>query len=109
MGKNFFYKCGSSRYFYRFFSSFSKERGEPACGRAVPVVETSFHYGAGKLRGLSFAVCGGEKCSNYFKYTEPVRKSQRFLGRLAEFTPFFSGLGDQIERKIERKNQFLVV
>ena len=31
-----------------------KERGEPALGRAAPVVETSFHYGAGKIRGACF-------------------------------------------------------
>ena len=48
-----------------------KERGEPACGRAAPVVETSFHYGAGKLRGLVFAAAGGEMRSNYFQYRAP--------------------------------------
>jgi len=37
-----------------------KERGEPASGRAA------------KLRGLVFAAAGGEKCSNYFKYTEQM-------------------------------------
>jgi hypothetical protein len=41
-----------------------KERGEPACGRAALEGEPSVPYGAGKLRGLVFAACGGEKCSN---------------------------------------------
>jgi len=32
---------------------FTKERGEPACGRAAPEGEPSVPYGAGKLRGFS--------------------------------------------------------
>jgi len=40
--------------------------------------------------------------SDFFQQAPPFRKSQIFRGRLAS-------LGGQIERKFERKNQFLVL
>jgi len=58
--------------------------------------------GEPQSQGLFLAATGGEIRSNYFKYTEPVRKSQRFMGRLAS-------LGDQIERDFGRKNQLAVL
>jgi hypothetical protein len=61
-----------------------EERGEPALRASR------------KLRGLAFAAFGGEKCSNYFQYSAPARKSQQFRGRLAS-------LGDQIERNFPVK------
>jgi len=83
-------KYGSSRYFFRFFGSFSKERGEPACGRAA------------KSRGLFLVAAGGEKCSNYFQDSAPARNCQVRLAR-------FGGLGDQIVGGFGRKNQLAVL
>jgi hypothetical protein len=53
---------------FAFTTGQAPNAARPLCGRAAPVVETSFHYGASKLRGLVFAAAGGEKSSNYFQY-----------------------------------------
>ena len=67
-----------------YLAVFTKERGEPACGRAA------------KSGWLFFAAAGGEIRSNYFQSSAHFSKSQRFMGRLAS-------LGDQIEWEFPAK------
>ncbi len=56
---------------------------------------------------LNFGACclaavGGEKCSNYFQYSAPLRKGQRLVPRSA-------GLGDQIVGNFKGKNQLAIL
>ena len=88
MKKFSFTKCGSSRCFYRFFGSFNKERGEPACGRAADYGGFSSPPQAAKnVRANSRIVHFREKVN--FLFAASLRSAAKLNGELKEKINFW--------------------
>ena len=66
---------------------------------SLAVLSSGFLFG---IFGQTIAAAGGEMRPNYFHYPPHDRKSQIRLAR-------FGGLGNQIVRDFERKNQLAIL